>query len=268
MTALVPNMPEAEYHAHPAISKSGLDLIRKSPAHYKAGFKTATDAMRMGSAIHCLILEPDSFSDRYTVCTAKDRRQAEYKELVQQVGEEWILMKPEAERCQAVAEAVRADPLAHPMVSAAGLRELSVFAKDPETGVEVRCRFDLLADSGFALDLKKARDATSYGFTKSVAAYRYHVQAAFYSDVLEWATGETVGDFWFLAVEDAEPFTVCRYRLDDQAIAIGRKEYREDLRVYAHCLETDTWPKYQPEHEWISLPEWKLAEHDEELELT
>lgn len=32
---IIRDMPASDYHAHPAISKSGLDHFRKSPAHYK-----------------------------------------------------------------------------------------------------------------------------------------------------------------------------------------------------------------------------------------
>ena len=34
MATVIENMSNADYHAHSAISKSGLDLIEKSPAHF------------------------------------------------------------------------------------------------------------------------------------------------------------------------------------------------------------------------------------------
>ncbi|TCO70245.1 PD-(D/E)XK nuclease-like domain-containing protein [Rhodovulum euryhalinum] len=57
------------YHAGPGISKSGLDLIRKSPAHYQhsrtAERREPTPDQRLGTLAHALILEPESFWDCY-----------------------------------------------------------------------------------------------------------------------------------------------------------------------------------------------------------
>ena len=46
-------LSNAEYHAHPAISKSGLDLMSRSPAHYR--YRAASKpsrTMEIGTAIH------------------------------------------------------------------------------------------------------------------------------------------------------------------------------------------------------------------------
>lgn len=59
----------ADYHGGLGISKSGLDLIRKSPMHYKAaqdvGPRESTAAQQLGTMVHDLVLEPDTFWDRY-----------------------------------------------------------------------------------------------------------------------------------------------------------------------------------------------------------
>ena len=62
-------IPNADYHGGPGISKSGLDKIRRSPLHYRASLeaqKEPTAAQREGTIIHDLVLEPDTFWDRYT----------------------------------------------------------------------------------------------------------------------------------------------------------------------------------------------------------
>lgn len=62
-------IPNADYHGGPGISKSGLDIIRRSPMHYKAardaGPRESTPAQREGTIVHDLVLEPESFWDRY-----------------------------------------------------------------------------------------------------------------------------------------------------------------------------------------------------------
>lgn len=69
-------IPNAEYHGGPGISKSGLDLIHRSPMHYKAVVDAENDnqptaAQRIGTAAHCAILEPDVFVQEY--CLALQR---------------------------------------------------------------------------------------------------------------------------------------------------------------------------------------------------
>lgn len=60
----------ADYHGGPGISKSGLDLIHRSPMHYKAVLDSTNDnqptpAQALGTAAHSLILEPAEFVKHY-----------------------------------------------------------------------------------------------------------------------------------------------------------------------------------------------------------
>ena len=63
-------IPNAEYHGGPGISKSGLDLIHRSPMHYNAvvtaaNDRTPTPAQEIGTAVHMAILEPEEFAKTY-----------------------------------------------------------------------------------------------------------------------------------------------------------------------------------------------------------
>ena len=73
------DLSNAEYHGGPGVSKSGLDLIAKSPLHFDAARKAANDdereptpAQRFGSAFHALVLEPEVFRAEY--CLALRRQ--------------------------------------------------------------------------------------------------------------------------------------------------------------------------------------------------
>lgn len=266
-SGLLGGMPSRAYHAHKSISKTGLDLINKSPAHYRhQPPREPTPAMKVGSAIHCAVLEPDRFDAEYVVAQVKTRREKAYKEAVEKHGDELVLIPSEAEAVRAIQNAALSRPEVKALAHAPGWNELSAFATDPETGVKVRCRYDLLADAGFAVDLKKARDVFEHGFSRSIASYRYHVQVAFYSDIYYWITGERLSEFWLLAVEDQPPYTAVPYRLDDISIEKGRRDYRKNLNTYAHCMESGEWPLFEPESNLISLPMWALDDMIDELE--
>lgn len=66
------NISNADYHGGAGISKSGLDLIHRSPLHFKAARDAANDntpttAQRIGTAFHSLLLEPLMFTREYTL---------------------------------------------------------------------------------------------------------------------------------------------------------------------------------------------------------
>lgn len=69
LAGIFAGIPNADYHGGPGISKSGLDLVRRSPLHYKASLeavkKEPTPAQREGTMVHDLVLEPTEFWERY-----------------------------------------------------------------------------------------------------------------------------------------------------------------------------------------------------------
>lgn len=65
------NISSGAYHGGDGVSKSGLDLVRKSPMHYKAARDAANDnkgdtkAYFVGREFHSLVLEPSEFVKEY-----------------------------------------------------------------------------------------------------------------------------------------------------------------------------------------------------------
>lgn len=260
------SLSNEQYHAHESISKSGLDLIARSPAHFRYQEKReSTRSMVIGSALHAAVLEPDLFASQYMLLrNVSDRRASEYKQAVAVHGADFVLTGTEADYVAGMQETIRSHAYAGRVLSETGRAELSVMTKDPVTGVAVRCRFDWLTNAGLAVDLKTTIDARPDAFARSVANYRYHVQAAFYADVWSWETGETLQGFEFLAVEKSMPHALAVYRLDDEALSEGRRLYREALNLYADCLERDEWPGYDAQPQWLCLPAWAVEFNEED----
>lgn len=259
------NVSNADYHRHPSISKSGLDLIARSPAHYfYSARREATRAMEIGTAVHAAILEPERFASQYMLLRdVTDRRASEYKQAVKVHGSEYTLAGPEADRVSGMQASVQANPRAMNRLGAPGKSEVSIFTTDPVTGVPVKIRLDWLCDDGRGLDLKKTQDIRADEFSRSVARYRYHVQAAFYSDVFKWETGEDLREFAILAVEESMPHANRVFLLDDEALQIGRMEYRANLNMYADCMERNEWPGIVfEEDELLSLPMWAVSDQE------
>ena len=259
-------IPNAEYHCGPGISKSGLDLVHRSPMHYHAvvtaaNDRTPTAAQELGTAAHALILEPGVFADSYVLAPKFDRRTKEGKAASAEFDAEnegKICLQPEAwEQLHAMASAVHSHQAAHALLtSCPGEAEKSVYWIDATTGVLCRCRPDWWRDDFIIPDLKTTEDASPEGFAKSMANYRYDVQAAFYMDGIQAATGKRPKSFVFIAVEKKPPYAVGVYVLDSESLELGRAQYQHDLRIFAECERTGEWPGYGDKIQTISLPAW------------
>jgi len=264
----VVGMPNEAYHAYPGISKSGLDLIDRSPSHYRYREPRETSRqMEIGTAIHCALLEPDRYAHEYVLLREVSARTAsEYKQACKEHPSERVLVSYEADRVAGMQEVVYAVAAARELLQREGWRELSAFGTDPETGELIKCRFDLLTTDGIAVDLKKTRDARPEKFSRAVYDYRYHVQEAFYRHVFRCATGgKELAGYRLLAVEEALPHSTVVYRLDDEAIAEGARQFRRNLNTYAACQASGDWHGYVIESELLSLPTWVMNQIENEL---
>jgi exodeoxyribonuclease VIII len=138
-----------------------------------------------------------------------------------------------------------------------GVAESSIFAE--LLGVNVKCRPDWIHDNSVLVDLKTTENAGPNAFAKSVANFRYHVQAAFYTDICR-ESGIDVKAFVFIAVEKNPPFAVSVYELDSDSIEVGRTLYQRNLETYRRCRETDHWPAYSTAIETLTLPRWAMID--------
>lgn len=255
-------MTNEQYHADASISKSGLDLMARSPAHYYyKPFRESTRAMEVGTALHAAILEPDRYATSYIILNdVKDRRDAIYKQACAAVGSERVLVGKEADKVSGMQASINSNTSAMKILKSGGRSELSIFTTDPITGVKVKARLDFITDDLQVLDVKKTQDLRD--FSKTIHNYRYHVQAAFYSDVYEWETGKKLKSFKFLAVEEEFPHANRIFIPDDEMMDVGRKIYRENLNTYAECLKSNSWPGIILDDEVVSLPFWALDNID------
>lgn len=255
-----------EYHRSQGISSTGLKRILRSPAHYKRPPEfNSTRAKEIGSAIHCAILEPERFIIDYRIVDCEARTSSAYKAACKDHPKERVLTTAEHENIIGMQAGVVRNRKCRELIEADGKYELSVFAKDPETGVLVKVRYDKLIDAiGMPVDVKKCQDASREQFRRSIGNYHYQLSAAFYMDAWEWLHGEKLDVMRWIAVEEQSPHAAARYMPNDEALKVGRAQYRVALNIYAECLERDEWPEYDPDdEEEIDLPAWMLDKSDE-----
>lgn len=263
---VVRGMPFSDYLKVRALSNSGLKLLAKSPRHYAASWDPErpdaepTDALRRGSLLHTLVLEPHALAQRYRIKPSG-------LNFATKDGKAWRDATPtgmeivsEAEHLAACRQARNLRSL--PEIAAllgSGEAEVSFFWMDEETGTYCKGRADWVFRSSAGvvlLDLKTTEDASRDAFARSVARYGYHRQAAFYSDGWRQATGEPVLGFVFGAVESAWPHDAVPYMLDDDAMTRARVQIAELLQLHARCAAAQEWPGIGSEITTLSLPAW------------
>ena len=268
---VVDGLDVERYHAQLEVSKSGLDDIDLSPAHFFALHRAPNRPERKtlagqleGNLAHCAILEPDVFGDRYLIGPDWNRNTNKWKEFLESVEPGVVVIKPEQyETAMCQAESVRALPEVREALES-GFAERSAFWVDPDTGVRCRCRPDWTHSAGessvILLDVKTYSIASPDEFRRQAARKRYHVQDAFYSDGYAVAADVDVLAFVFVAVETDYPFAANAMMLDGASRDQGRADYKRNLRTYARCQETNEWPGYSKEIQMITLPAWAFQE--------
>lgn len=263
----------ADYHGGPGVSKSLLDLVRRSPLHARYALDHANDneptpAQALGTAFHTLLLEPDVFDAEYVLAPKFDRRTKQGKADAEAFALEHVGKQPLQadawEQLHAMRDAVMAHPAARALLTgAAGLAEQSVYWNDPATGQLCRCRPDFWRQDGIIVDVKTADDASQDGFARAAYNWRYHVQHAFYVDGINTMRDQTsatdvqpVRAFVFLVVEKKPPYAVAVYSLEPDAVELGRAAYRADLDRMHDCITSNKWPGYGDVVQSLNLPRW------------
>lgn len=236
-TQIVGKLSNEDYHAHKALGSSGVKQLLDNPHVFLAGIKRPqTDAMRMGSAVHKLVLEHNEFHDEYVVAPEFNARTNEGKALrakfEQMHAGKTALKADEYATALKCKEAV--DAVIHPFMKT-GKAEQSFFAKMDD--IDVKCRPDWYnEDLGIIVDLKVVQDASADGFIKAVGNFGYYIQAAFYMDVMR-LNGHNISKFVFCAVEKTAPYMVGLYELSPEALDFGRSEYNRGLDIFKRLDE-------------------------------
>lgn len=277
-----PGMPESEYRAADAIANSDLKHMLRSPAHFYAARldpdrepEEDTTAKIEGRALHCAILEPHTFGQRYyfvdegmprdlrhlrnakapspdTVAAIKAWDDFEARNAGKQ-----LIPRASTIKVQKAAQRIRNHPelLAYLRTGAA---EESIFAIEPKTGLPVKIRTDwrcVIDGLRIVIDLKSCEDARPEAFSRDAEKYSYFQGAGWYCDVHEWAGLGKVDLYLLVAFEKAGP-GVMIYEVQEDELEAGRRRYRPALDLYAHCKAVGEWPSYSTDITPLRRPAW------------
>lgn len=268
---------EVDYRQIEAVNFSTLKHIRRSPRHYQHALQngfTATKSMRLGTAAHIAVLEPERFLREFCLWTERKSN----GDMMPRKGDKWRAFQAanpgkmdisEAEYEQAIAmkDAIRSDRLAMKYLGH-GRPEVTIEWVDAETGILCKGRPDWLTDvDGIPCltSLKTAADLDSVAFYRQCARLGYHLQDAMYADGYEVVTGK-FPRVVVVAVESKPPYDVTVDIVPTDVLEVGRSEYRDALVKLKQCRAEDYWHgRCAGTERTLTLPMWAVPDEDDNL---
>lgn len=249
------------YHNSEGISRSMLMDFKRSPYHYWynhiSGLKIKdepTPAMNLGSAVHTLVLEPNTFDDEFYLIgqlTRPRKDTAPWQKILQESDGRIILTPDESNKAIAIANAVKEDDCAIQLLHGCQI-EQSIYFNHKKTGIQCKVRPDAWHDA-LALDLKTSADASYKSFQSSCVNYGYFIQAAMIKQAIE-SLGLEFLEFVFITVEKEPPYAVAIYPLSEESIQYGEEQLNNIMDGIQYCLENNSWPSYPVQK--LSPPGW------------
>lgn len=257
-----------EYLKIDAFSRSEILNIARSHKYYlyKKSCENKldeSDSLKFGRLVHTLVLEPQSINDRYYLTNKIVKRGDTWNSLKKEAGMKEIVFHEDCEKAEKIKQAI----LTNKIVAEKKLLENIeaevtakwIYAEFGKISCMFKCRIDALKiteKSNIIIDLKTTTDCSEEHFSKDMAAYKYHLQAAFYIDGFEAVTNKKCTRFLFIVVEKEPPFLNKIYSLhpDSEEIKTGRAEYKAIIddflpKLRANDFDEDTVTP-------IKLPYW------------
>lgn len=266
-----------DYHKNPAIGASKINLMLKSPAHYKwycldGNEKKETPALWFGKIAHLAMLETEEFNLRF-VLEAKFAGTGSRKAYA-----DWeaslptgtiILSDSEYETLRWMSINLKNEkqyPDVVQFMKKPGVREHSFYFTDPVTGLQCKFRPDFLTEDGWIMDLKTTTCSRTQDFERNLRTYGYHVSAAFYCYGFEQVFGYKPRGYVFVPIEKTAPYIPAVLTASEATvITAGEIDFRKGLNLIKECTEKNYWPGYQRGVENVSIPDYQLRDYEDEV---
>ena len=264
------HVPMARYQSSPGLSISQLRKIARSPQHFHQPAEIKSDPMRLGTAAHFAVLEPERFASEVVIWDRVSEhgnhcpRRGKYWDAFQAQHEGRLIVDPdEYDRALAIQHAVRSDKFAMRYLTR-GAAEVSM--RWMMRGRICRGRPDYLSivdGKPHLVGLKTAADCRPWQFSGAGERYGYHLQWAWYHDGYDLIR-HVKPRVKEIVVESAPPYSVVVYDIPDDVIDQGRDEYERLLDLLSDCERANDWPGPAMGSELTySRPAWTQVTNDD-----
>lgn len=260
-----------------ALNFSTLKHLHVSPKFYQHMIKHPEPPKAhylIGNGIHCYVLEPDEFENRYAEW---DMPTSKGDKLTARNGaalEEWTdlhygaepLLPAEMENVKRAGDAVLAHKDAKEALKGCRHEEPLTWT-DPDTGLACKGRVDAI-NPAYIVDLKSTKDIAARAFYDDAAKFLYHCQLSFYQTgavTLRKIDGKQMP--YLIAVEKEPPYDVSVDRLKPDDLHAGRQVCLRLMRRLLECQAANYWPGKAPDLRYMDLPPYAagLSPESEDL---
>ena len=252
-------MTEKEYRQHPAISRSQLFKLRKSPEKFKWQMEhpeKPTEALIFGQALHMAVLQPELYDDNFVVAPVCDKRttvgKAVWNGFVQEAEGKTVLTAEQQMEIEAMTDKLNNEEFVKKLLN--GQKEVPFFWVDKLTGEQCKCRVDCLTEiegNTYIVDVKTAANAETDTFMRHAVKYGYNLQAAMYQEGVKACTGKECG-FVFVVIEKEAPYAINILQADKAFTLHGFDLFRELIGTYHECKVSGNWWGYLGKHNIIN----------------
>lgn len=266
-----------DYHAHPAVSSSGLhDFVTRGPRFFAARYVTnrrrepnQTEAMLFGQAFEDMLQRPREWSSLYAVKPAGMKFSTKEGKAWKESCKLPVLAEEDVEKMREMVESIEENETALALMRASEQQvTLRSDSWSPIPGLQSRPDYfssDGCLESGFqpfTLDLKSTIILNKLTSGRGVIQHGYHRQAAIARELMP----TSLSRHFLLAVEKCTPHRCQVIEVGCDWLDAGWRWCEAALARLAKCYETGEWPRV--EQEMVSLPDcppW-AAEVDDESE--
>ncbi len=262
---IIDDLPDDIYHGAIGVSSSKLKLFIECPQKYHAKYiaKIIPDPEKsyfdFGKAVHTTFLQPWLFASSYvrqpdSIKVRRSKAWDDFKAAADSAGQV-VLTADQWDDMPILRQSLESNPKAKALTTG-GVAERSIFTRDVDTGLIIKCRPDYMIGS-LIIDLKSDASSDPRFFGAKAKKLGYHIQDALYTDVAG------ADEFAFLVVESSRPFVITApVILDADVKRLGYLKYRKAMRELKRCMEHNVWPAYTDVAVTVGLNAFEAQELD------
>jgi len=268
------DMPEREYHSLQSMcSATQLKMLRNgSPlhVHHWLSAKQDTPALRVGRAMHHLVLQPTSYNQFFAVAPNVDRRTKVGKEAFASfeqttTASQTVLTAVESDLVHDMAAAVRQHHTANELLTS-GYAEITVIS-ECFGGAACRGRVDMLHEDGTIVDLKTtATLASPQDMQHVVWKHGYGLQMAFYRELMR-CCGIEPPRVVIVAVEKKPPYGVACFELLPELLDLHLPMVNRLVAEWRDTIGQNRFTGWSEHVHPLTLPKWAMDELEIEAEM-
>ena len=204
--------------------------LLKSPLHFQTARvtpKEATPAMKLGSTIHCYLLEPLRFANEYLEEPELDKRTKEYKEFAAKNTDKFLYSKKDVNPILEKLESIKKENNTEAYPSLLRVLNQKTTNENAIFWDKFKCKIDAYdEESNTLIDIKTTSDASPEAFQKTIFNSAYSIQLAHYAKGL-MAAGKDTYEFKIIAIQTSAPYDVVEYEMSLDVMSYSCKKLRE-----------------------------------------